>query len=68
MILMKYHALFVIFDQQQNLKSLSAANYTWRFMGYNITIFFPVWLTSTFFVILWCNRKEATNFLYFAIE
>ena len=26
-ILMKYHVLFVIFEKQQNLKVLSAANY-----------------------------------------
>ena len=31
-ILMKYHALFVIFEKQQNLKLSSAANYRWRFM------------------------------------
>ena len=29
---MKYHALFVIFEKQQNLKLSSAANYRWRFM------------------------------------
>ena len=37
-ILMKYHALFVIFEKkkkkkQQNLKLSSAANYRWRFKG-----------------------------------
>ena len=32
-ILMKYHALFVIFEKQQNLKLLSAANGRWRFKG-----------------------------------
>ena len=30
---MKYHALFVIFEKQQNLKLSSAANYRWSFMG-----------------------------------
>ena len=30
---MKYHALFVIFEKQQNLKFSSAANYRWRFKG-----------------------------------
>ena len=29
---MKYHALFVIFEKQQNLKLSSAANYRWRLM------------------------------------
>ena len=32
MILMKYHALFVIFEKQQNLKLSSAANCRWRFI------------------------------------
>ena len=32
-ILMKYHALFVIFEKQQHLKLSSAANYSWRFKG-----------------------------------
>ena len=35
-ILMKYHALFVIFEKKkkrQNLNLLSAANYRWRFKG-----------------------------------
>ena len=32
-ILMKYHALFVIFEKQQNLKLSSAANYKWHFIG-----------------------------------
>ena len=31
-ILMKYHALFVIFDKQQHLKLSSAANCRWRFI------------------------------------
>ena len=30
---MNYHALFVIFEKQQNLKLLSAANYRWCFKG-----------------------------------
>ena len=30
-ILINYHALFVIFEKQQNLKLSSAANYRWRF-------------------------------------
>ena len=30
-ILMKYHALFIIFEKQQNLKPSSAAYYRWRF-------------------------------------
>ena len=30
---MKYHALFVILKKGQNLKSSSAANYRWHFMG-----------------------------------
>ena len=30
-ILMKYHALLVIFEKQQNLKLSSATNYRWRF-------------------------------------
>ena len=35
MILMKYHALSVIFwgKNLQNLKLSSAANYMWRFLG-----------------------------------
>ena len=33
MILMKYHALFVIFEKRQNLKLSSAANYRLRFYG-----------------------------------
>ena len=36
-ILMKYHALFVIFEKQRNLKLLSAANYRWRFKGEQVT-------------------------------
>ena len=32
-ILMKYHALFVIYEKAANLKLLSAANYMWCFMG-----------------------------------
>ena len=33
-IMMKYHALFVIFEKKkQNVKLSSAANYRWRFMG-----------------------------------
>ena len=32
-ILMKYHALFVIFEKAANLKLSSAANYRWHFMG-----------------------------------
>ena len=32
-ILMKYHALFVIFVKRQNSKLSSAANYRWRFKG-----------------------------------
>ena len=31
-ILMKYHALFVIFEKWQNFILLSAANYRWPFM------------------------------------
>ena len=34
-ILMKYHALFVIFEKHQILKSSSAANYRWPSMGNN---------------------------------
>ena len=34
-ILMKYHSLFVIFENRQNLK-LSSANYRWCFMGYTV--------------------------------
>ena len=33
-ILMKYHALVVTFEKQQNIKLPSAANYMWHFMGY----------------------------------
>ena len=33
-ILMKYHALFVIFEKVAKLKFSSAANYRWSFMGY----------------------------------
>ena len=32
-ILMKYYALFVIFEKAAKLKLSSAANYKWRFMG-----------------------------------
>ena len=32
-ILMKYHALLVIYEKRQNLKLSSAANYRWRFKG-----------------------------------
>ena len=33
-ILMKYHALFVIFEKAAKFEKLSsAANYRWRFMG-----------------------------------
>ena len=32
-ILMKYHALFVFFEKQQNLKLSSAADCRWRFKG-----------------------------------
>ena len=30
---MEYHALFVIFEKQQNLKFSSAANHRWHFKG-----------------------------------
>ena len=33
-ILMEYLALIVIFEKHQSLKLMSAANYRWRFMGY----------------------------------
>ena len=37
MILMKYHASFVIFEKvAQNLKLSSAADYRWNFMGYPV--------------------------------
>ena len=38
MILMKYHALFVIYEKkkQQNFKLSSAAKYTWRLIS-NVT-------------------------------
>ena len=45
-ILMKYHALFVIFE---NLKLSSAANYSWRFEGY---------LPYKPSVILWANSAD----------
>ena len=32
-ILMKYHALLVVFEKAANVKLSSAANYRWRFMG-----------------------------------
>ena len=32
-ILLKYHALFVILKNGQNLKLSSATNYRWRFKG-----------------------------------
>ena len=32
---MKYHALFVIFEEAENLQLSSAANYRWRFKGFN---------------------------------
>ena len=32
-ILMKYHALFVIFDKAAKFELSSAANYRWRFKG-----------------------------------
>ena len=32
---MKYHALFVIFEKAETFEMSSAANYRWRFMGYN---------------------------------
>ena len=32
-ILMKYHALFVIIEKQQNFILSSAADYRWRFKG-----------------------------------
>ena len=38
-ILMKYHALFVIFERAAKFKLLSAANYRWRFMGQGTRIF-----------------------------
>ena len=40
-ILMKFYALFVIFEKAANLKLSPAVNYRWRFMGYisrNLTI------------------------------
>ena len=32
-ILVKFHALLLFLEKQQNLKLSSAANYRWRFMG-----------------------------------
>ena len=44
-ILMKYNALFVIFEKVANLKLSSAANYRWRFMQYDIQL---AWLQKYF--------------------
>ena len=33
MILMKYHALFIIFEKAAQFELSSAANFRWRFMG-----------------------------------
>ena len=35
--LLKYHALFVVFEKVATLNLSSAANYRWRFMGKLVT-------------------------------
>ena len=44
-ILMKYNALFVIFEKVPNLKLSSAAIYRWRFIQYDIQL---AWLQKNF--------------------
>ena len=60
---MKYHALFVIFEKQQNLKMLSAAKCRWRFnpqltlcMLGNFACFL---LTEELFVKLIFNKNKS---------